>query len=87
MREELLAGTYAEADRKYAVYVQRMGEHSRELAAQRLRESERMRNEWDQANRRAKIAEDENVQKQAVIMHNNKQVQAPMLLLLLVHSH
>ncbi|CAL8467476.1 g7014 [Coccomyxa elongata] len=53
----------------------RMGEHSRELAAQRLRDSDRMRHDLDNANRRAKIAEDDNVQKQAVIAHNNKQIE------------
>ncbi len=78
--ESFIAGNCAESDLKTAAYVQRMGEHSRELAAQRQRDSDRMRHDLDNANRRAKIAEDDNVQKQAVIAHNNKQVQAPVLL-------
>lgn len=56
------------------VYVQRMLDHNRELANTRQRESERLRHELDAAQRRAKIAEDDNVQKQAVVAHNNKQV-------------
>lgn len=51
-----------------------MGDHNRELAATRLRDSERLRHELDAAQRRARSAEEDSNQKQAIISHNNKQV-------------